>query len=172
MEQIDEAQEPVKDYRGYVRCSAWIILFGLLIWFAIFVFNLPNQPGSGQVARRAKGTLRSIGSSQIAYSETNDVSSYGSFEALQEEFYIPEGYTLGNMIDFYSMTWEIHSTSSTYMDDLLVPVMNQFTIVAYPRNTEWRSLQTYGITEDQIVRFYNPKHKNDPNNVKTWDPIL
>jgi len=121
---------------------------------------------------RAKGTLRSIGSSQLAYQGTNETKSFGSFSALQEDLYIAEGYDLENMIEGYTMTWEVSGVLSTVEDDIPIGIMNRFTIVAYPdkRGPAW--LLTFGVTEDQVVRVYNPNSGNDPDNIYSWDPIL
>ena len=118
---------------------------------------------------RAKSTLRSTVSSQLAYQRTNDLKSYGSFQALQGNLYIAEGYTLGNMIENYSMSWEI--SSSVVQTEGPVKI-DSFTIIAFPLDTAPRHLHTFAITEDQIVRVYEPGPEHDFNSVNTWDPIL
>jgi hypothetical protein len=113
---------------------------------------------------RAKGTLKSIGSAELAYREANSRHVYGSFDALQKSKDIAQGYTLGNMIENYPMTWRAVNTPGA---------VSNFTVIAWPRNSSPGYLDTFGITEDQIVRIFNPTNKkNQVEDVKTWDPIL
>jgi len=113
---------------------------------------------------RAKGTLRSIGSSQLAYQSTNKDHLYGTFQALQDSMYIAEGYTLDNIVEEYNLTWWVrhHQYSEGYR--------STFTIIAWPR--ERYNLMTFAVTEDQVVRVYNPESGNRLHEVQTWDPIL
>ncbi len=136
---------------------------------------------------RAKSTICSVGSSQLGYQNTNNDKLYGSFNALQRDLYIAEGYTLDNMIGSYSMTWEVHNISTVPTERTLIGAMNTFTIIAWPQSrnraftedraarvysSKVRALSTFAITEDQTVRVYNPENDNELENVKTWDPIL
>jgi hypothetical protein len=130
---------------------------------------------------RAKGTLRSTVSSQLAYQAANIDKNYGSFQDLRDTLYIPEGYQLGNMIEKYSMTWSTYNSPHISNGSSHLSGVHTFTIVAYPRDTHPWYLMTFGITEDQIVRMYNPENSaeglnefnglDDPR-VQTWDPIL
>jgi hypothetical protein len=138
-------------------------------------------------ASMAKGTLRSIGSSELAFQRSNKEKSYGTFEELQREQHIAMGYSPGNMIEGYTMEWTAYASNPTdegedgeteFADSSrtetgLIPheVYDMFTIIAYPK-TSSMGLQTFGITEDQVVRVYNPGNSNDLSDVKTWDPIL
>ena len=144
------------------------VLIVILGWVLASIF-VPTQYGSRRPAwqSRAKGTLRSIGSSQLAYQGTNYAKNYGSFEALKHDLYIAKGYTLGNMIENYSMTWEVYNGSTVEEEDI-----HLFEVVAFPRDRRPGYLSTFAVTEDQVVRVYNPDEGNDPGNVKTWDPIL
>ena len=134
-------------------------------------------------ARRAspyslmKGTLRSIGSSQLDYRRFNENNEYGTFDDLQAENYIAEGYNLGNMNEYYTMTWTVSHRSTIGGGDINVGEINSFTVVAYPLDARLGGLYTFGINEDQVVRVYNPNNGNqynDPDDpmVSTWDPIL
>lgn len=119
---------------------------------------------------RVKGTLRSIGSAQLAYQQSNNKKDYGTFDALQSVGDIAEGYTLENMIEEYYMTWEVDNVS-TVPTEWIEIANNKFTVIAWP---EYRSLllRTFAITEDQVVRIYTPENDNELADVKTWDPIL
>jgi len=100
------------------------------------------------------------------------MKSFGSFEALKRELFIAEGYTLGNMIENYSMSWEVNNVSTVATEELPVGAISAFTIIAWPRRTGPRYLHTFAVIDDQQVRVYNPENGNDLSRVKTWDPIL
>lgn len=144
-------------------------------------------PGSRNMAweSRAKSMLRSMGSSQLAFQGTNPDNSYGTFKALQNSMYIPAGYTLDNMMEGHTMTWEVSSSTAVSTvekeevfgfsdvierDEEDDTVYDEFTIIAFPRDP--RELSTFCITEDQVLRVYNPDNGNDIDDVKTWDPIM
>jgi len=129
------------------------------------------RPPGADWQSRAKGTLRSIGSSQLAYQSATKNHVYGSFQALQDVEDIAKGYTLGNMIENYSMTWVVHSISTAPTEDLPTGVISTFTIIAWPRDTRPGFLSTFAITEDQTVRVYDPD-RSDIKNPRSWDPIL
>ena len=145
------------------RVIFWLVFIILIIGLGSYAF--PSKLGQRRPAweSRAKSTLRSTGSSQLGYQNTNDLNNYGSFQALVDTMYIAEGYTQGNMIEGYSMSWEIGSSSVR---------IDSFTIIAFPRDTRKGYLNTFAITEDQIVRVYEPGPEHDFNSIKTWDPIL
>jgi hypothetical protein len=156
---------------GNWRCLNWtvaylflIVLFinGHTISFALFGI------GNGGWQSRAKGTLRSIGSAELAYLSNHKFRVYGSLAALQKEEDIAKGYTLGNMIENYSLTWEV-TNISTPTEDLPGGVVSTFKIIAWPLAP--KGDYTFAITEDQVVRVYDPK-RNNLNDVKSWDPIL
>jgi hypothetical protein len=144
-----------------------ILSYLLLITLtAVFV---PPSTFSGLGASwqsRAKGTLRSLGSSQLAYQNTNDAKVYGSFEALKDEMYIAEGYTQSNMIENYSLLWRISD-----FDERTEKTVPTFTIIAFPNDTRPGFLSTFCITEDQVVRVYYPQG-NKFDAYRSWDPIL
>ncbi len=132
---------------------------------------------------RAKGTLRSIGASQLAYQGTNDDHSFGTFQELQRSLYIAGGYGLNTMIEGYTLEWNAYASEPIQdVDDGGIEFADRidvestehepydrFTIIARPRDKKYH---TYGITEDQVVRVYNPDNENDPDDVATWDPIV
>jgi len=131
---------------------------------------------------KAIQTLRSIGSSQLAYRNANNNGYYGTFADLQRGMYIREGYTLDNLVEDYTLTWEVSNTPpggnkftdepQTIRELLERAVGNKFTIIAFPRDTRPGFLNTFAITEDQIVRVWNPTNRwNEWESVTTWDPI-
>jgi hypothetical protein len=115
---------------------------------------------------RAKGTLMSIGSSQLAYQNRNDAKVYGSFKALKDEMYIAKGYTQSNMIENYSLLWRVSD-----FDERTEKIVPTFTVIAFPRDTRPGFLSTFCITEDQVVRVYNPPGSRF-DVYRSWDPIL
>ena len=161
-----------EDKRELWACCAIGCIAFCIIFFVIIV--IPHSLGRRRPAwmSRAKGTLRSIGSAQLAYQRANDKRVYGSFQALQDVEDIASGYNLGNMIENYSLTWEANTTSTVPTEGIFTHSVSTFTIIAWPTDTRKRSLHTYAITEDQIVREFNPGHNNDLGNAYTWDPIL
>jgi len=158
-----------------VGFGSWVMscLIALIVVIVIAI-AIPSRYGTRRTAwaSRAKGTLRSIGSSQLAYQGTNNEKSYGSFSALKGDLYIAEDYNLGNMIENFSMTWEVSGTLSTVEGDVPLGIMDKFIIVAYPRDLRPGYLSTFAVTEDQVVRVYNPSNDNEFYNVYSWDPIL
>jgi len=150
-----------------------IVLFASFVAIVTVAAILGARPEPWQ--SRAKGTLRSIGSSQLAYQGTNWDRNYATFEDLKQDLYIAEGYTLGNMIENYTMTWEVSNTPLVEESPATAGGVgtNRFTIIAFPRDTRPGFLNTFAITEDQIVRVWNPTNRwNEWESVTTWDPIL
>jgi hypothetical protein len=159
---------PTKNKKDISReCCWWIAVPVMLV--LLFMVSVPQLLCSRRAAwaSRAKGTLRSIGSSELAYKSGNRAKRYGSFQALQKSDDIAEGYTLGNMIENYSMTWEAETVSTVEGEK------STFTVIAWPEERRNRTLLTFAVTEDTLVRVYNPKNPdNHPGEVKSWDPIL
>lgn len=133
---------------------------------------------------RAKSALRSIGSCQLEFQGSSPNGSYGTFEALQNSQYIAAGYTLDNMMEGHTMTWEVSSSTAVSVEEEEVvgfsdviemeeddddTVYDEFTIIAFPRDP--KGLSTFCITEDQLLRVYNLDEGNDPDNVKTWEVV-
>lgn len=168
---MDEKKNNLKTTKPnpQARVIFWLVSIILIVFLGYL--TVPNKLGQRRpaYASRAKSTLRSTGSSQEAYREVSNRNSYGTFQDLVNSLYIAEGYSLGNMIENYTMTWEIGSSSVVKTSGPLT--MDRFTIIAFPLDTAPRNLHTFAITEDQTVRVYVPED-NDFNSVKTWDPIL
>jgi hypothetical protein len=165
MNDSDEKPSEKVVYRGDLRCCQWIVLYGLLVVMLFMLVHERTRPGINH--NRAKGTLRSTGMAQQAYMENSGNKVYGSFEALLDGQYIAEGYTLGNMIQHYSLTWEVYNLSTVAGE----PGINRFTVIAYPRDTRLEFLNTFCVTDDQVVREYNPRN-NEFEAIYHWDPIL
>jgi len=163
----------VRTQKGFTLLELLVVAAIIAIIAAIAIPSLMNARRAAWMAR-CKGTLRSLGSTQLAYQSTNNAKKYGSFKAMLDTLYIGEGYNLSNMIENYSMSWEVsnpyYGTSNGAGDGGIAS--NQFTIIAYPRDSRQGFLNTFAITEDQVVRVYNPEESNVFESVKSWDPIL
>ncbi|HEX9744177.1 MAG TPA: hypothetical protein VGB30_02015 [bacterium] len=77
---------------------------------------------------------------------------------LSKNFGTPE-----NLIEVYNLTWEVNNSA-------VQPEFNSYTIIAFPWVTNQGFLTTYGIKEDEVIRFYDPE--NDLDDLNTWIPIL
>jgi hypothetical protein len=171
---VDEVKPRVVSTGGVIAITVLVILM------VLFLIPMPMSSRRAAWMSRAKGTLRSTGSSQLAYQGTNNAKDFGSFQAMKDTLYIAEGYNLGNMIENYSMTWAVHNSPGNLDMDSGYYGISGFTIVAYPRDSYPGYLLTFGVTEDQIVREYNPENTaeglnefnglDDPR-VSTWDSM-
>ena len=111
-------------------------------------------------------TLRNIGKAQAAFRNLHDTQVYGSFDELQKEKLIHEDYSLETLTENYTLTWEV-----SYDPDLNTDG-STFTIIAFPLDTRRGYLETFAISEDQVVRIFDRDHGNVWESIKTWDPIL
>jgi prepilin-type N-terminal cleavage/methylation domain-containing protein len=162
----------VRNQKGFTLLELLVVAAIIAIIAAIAIPSLLNARRAAWQSR-AKGTLRSIGSSQLAYQGTNNDKLYGTFTALQEDLYIATGYTLGNMIENYSMTWTATNPYGGAGSSGRVGIGNNtFTVIAYPRDTRAGFLNTFAVTDDQVVRVFNPENGNVFDSVYHWDPIL
>jgi len=158
-----------------------VLIANLISYALIFAVLLINGPahrwypgGCGRYQAwdmRAKSTLRSIGSAQISYRNSNYKHVYGSLEDLQYVGEVADGYSLANMIENYSLSWEVSNIPISTIDDAPTDFDSTFTIIAYPRDLRPGFLATFAITEDQILREYDPRD-NELDAVRSWDPIL
>ena len=162
-----------RNQKGFTLLELLVVAAIIAIIAAIAIPALLNARRAAWQSR-AKSTLRSIGSSQLAYQGTNNQKFYGSFEALKGDDYIAFGYSLGNMIENYSMSWT--STNPASGIGALTGAgigANTFTVIAFPRDTREGYLSTFSVRDDQVVRVYNEGVGiNDFNAISTWDPIL
>jgi len=166
----------VRNQKGFTLLELLVVAAIIAIIAAIAIPQLLNARRAAWMSR-AKGTLRSIGSAQLAYQGSNNNKFYGTFEALQEVGDIAGGYSLANMIENYSMSWEITRPYGTLNEGTISDrggiAANAFTIIAYPRDLREGFLMTFAITEDQVVRVFNDENPdNDFGSITTWDPIL
>lgn len=174
----DELPErPVESSRGFN--PIWLLFaFFIFIGLIVFVFGYAYTPESDR--RQSEGNamrrLREIGLAQLAYQGLNNEKHYGSFANLQKQN--PEflNHTLTDFVNGYDFVWQLGNAPS-YPLGYGSNGFSSFTITAFPDYNPRLSLRTFGISEDQLVRIYNPDNNNefvsrsDPH-VRTWDPIL
>lgn len=157
------------------RCLQWTIAYGLI--FLLFFGWIYYDANRCHVVwnSRVRGGLRSLGNTQWAFRGWNVNHHYGTFEDLKNAMYISDGYTPENMIENYDMTWDVSNVSTAVGEEIPYGVISTYTIIAMPDQFPERStrcLHTFAITEDQVMRVYNPRNDNDLLSVKTWDPVL
>jgi hypothetical protein len=182
--QKTESQEPVDSASPVQPQKVPLPLLPLLIAIIFIVvvsviFGNIHMPASykERLETRAQKRLRDIGSAQLAYQGSNNKKFYGSFHALQEMGFIESGFGLDDYLDGYDLDWYIKNFYDRSYGLACGLGSNTFTIVAYPRIIPPPALRTFGITEEQDIRVYNPDNGNqfvsrDDPWVKTWDPVL
>lgn len=92
-----------------------------------------------RIRSRAMGTMRSLGSTQLAYSSTSMDRTYGTLQDMIDSMYIDESYTSENMTPGYFTIWALNNLKT------------DFTLVAVP-NEGNEHLGTYMVGSDQVVR--------------------
>jgi hypothetical protein len=153
-----------------------IIVFIILV-SVIFGFIYTPASDKRRLEINVRNKLRELGSSQLAYQGTNNMKYYGSFQALQDTGYIESGFGLDNYVESYELTWHMTKCMPPFGSMGMGLCDGTFTIVAYPSITPPPALRTFGISEDQVLRVFNPDNGNpfisrDDPHVQSWDPIL
>jgi prepilin-type N-terminal cleavage/methylation domain-containing protein len=162
----------MKNAGGFTLLELLVVAAIIAIIAAIAIPQLLNARRAAWQSR-AKGTLRSIGSSQLAYQGTNNQKHYGTFKALQDTLYVAKGYNLSNMVENYSLSWTVTNLSDINGPGKYGIGNNRFTVIAFPRDTRPGFLNTFAVSDDQVVRVYNrEKPSNIWASVTSWDPIL
>ena len=106
------------------------------------------KPGEIRMAENhCKFFLRTLGTSQQAYMESNSHGNYGTWWTLKQAGYVEEAYDRSNYIENYSLT-VFHVEASSWMGGASAND-STFTIVAVP--TKYRNqLRTFAIGNEQI----------------------
>ncbi len=148
-------------------------LFGLFLGI-VFLISIQDFGGVRRAAQESyvKGALIHIGSMQSNFRDSNDMQAYGSFEDFNDNNKFGEGAALANIIENYTLTWDVHNVSTAMTEGISSGIANSFTVIAYPLTAKRAGLHTFAITEEQVVRIYNPENDNNPKSIDTWDPIL
>jgi hypothetical protein len=149
-----------------------IVLLTIAIVGLFYVVTFIAAPAIHKTAfeRGACGALREIGSNQLAYQSSNNEKAYGSFEAFKQSGYIDRHETLGSLIKGYTVSWEISKPWGGIRGGTICGgiAWNRFTVVAHPRPGFRKTLRTFGIPEDQIVRVYDPSSGSIRGSLRTW----
>ncbi len=169
-----------RNHKGFTLLELLVVASIIAIIAAIAIPQLLNAKRSAWESR-AKATLRSYGETELAYQNTNNDRHWGSWDALMTTEYLAKGYTMGNLIENYSL-YTMESNPSRLGTGTIGGTGtgdNNFTIVAFPRTTTPPGyLATFLIREDQVLRVYRPETpgvnawgENGDEGGKTWEPI-
>ena len=168
-----------RNHKGFTLLELLVVASIIAIIAAIAIPQLLNAKRSAWESR-AKATLRSYGETELAYQNTNNDRHWGSWDALVATEYLAEGYTMGNIIENYSVFTSVTNPSNMggSIDGLGIGD-NSFTVVAFPRKTSPPGyLATFVIREDETLRVYRPETpgvnawgENGDEGGLTWEPI-
>jgi len=148
------------------------VAIAAIIVAAVVAYGIASPIATRQpVERRAAAILRVIGCAQLAFQGASNDRFYGSFEDLKLTRYISQDETAGSMIEGYTLAWSIRNHVEPFSDFGTDGLANSFTIVAYPRSDRFHLLRTFAITDDQVLRVYNPVGGNVLTSVTSWDPV-
>jgi len=115
---------------------------------------------------QAQRRLRTIGSIMASYSLSQPRGDYTDFQGLKDAHWISDDLTQTNLVMDYSLVFKTVKAS-----DMGTPA--SYAVIAYPKpEASAGNLSTFAITEDNVIRVYNPHHGVDPNDPHTWDPVL
>jgi prepilin-type N-terminal cleavage/methylation domain-containing protein len=150
---------------GFTLLELVYVISIICVLLAILVPQLLVQK-SRIVEIQAQRRLRNIGSVMADYTLSHHDGNYADFQELQDANLISKDCSLSSIIVDYSLAF-INSE----------PVASEssggYTIIAYPIPDRSRGrLSTFAITEDNVIRVYNPGPGISPNDPHTWDPVL
>ena len=102
--------------RGLVMLDLVVIASAVVIFLVMAMPPLFNAKRDAWESR-AKATLRSLGETQYAYSNSNDEHHFGSWEALWDTQYLAPGYNRTNIIEMYSVWLGVDNEWGNYTLD-------------------------------------------------------
>lgn len=143
-----------------------ILLIILTLLLTSVIYTIPAQTTDEPTAEnlldpafKVRATLRSLGSSQLAYMYVNGENVYASFEELQDDQYIAESYSTENICDNYALHFFVGGEGTDAW----------FVILTLP-TAQSDLLPIYVITEDQVVRKINMDNLREF--IYEEDPVL
>jgi prepilin-type N-terminal cleavage/methylation domain-containing protein len=165
-----------RNHKGFTLLELLVVAAIIAIIAAIAIPQLLNAKRSAWESR-AKATLRSYGETELAYQNTNNDRQWGSWDALVKTEYIAGGYTMGKLIENYSVYTV--ASNPVKQEGGIGLGENTFTVVAFPRVTRPAGyLSTFAIREDETLRVYRPNTPgvkawgvDDDYGTKSWEPI-
>jgi hypothetical protein len=162
-----------KNLRSTLKISIAVFFLCVLSYPVILLYSVAENY-SPPWENHAKLTLRSLGSSQLAFADAYD-GNYGTWEELQQKEFIQKGYTRTNIIDNYSLVaFDRAKMVKDKEGKVLVP--SSFTMIALPRSQK-NKLRTFALGDDQTPRVWvGDASSFDPLNARLhdfelWEPL-
>jgi len=150
---------------GYTLLELLFVVSIISLLIALLVPQLLAQR-SRIIEIQAQKKLRTIGSVMAAYALSQEEGNYADFQDLKDARFITRDVTLSSIIVDYSLVFQTTDSGDSESSGL-------YTIIAYPRPERSQDrLSTFAITEDNVVRVYEPGPGVSPTNPHTWPPVL
>jgi hypothetical protein len=150
---MDKEQTVPKDIRLIDEKMVVVVIVLAAILACSAFYYVYTETRSRTLMDGAIYGLRGIGTAELVYQSGNNQKNFGSFRSLEETGMISPGETMENVIPGYYLTWDS-------------PGNHFFTIVAYPYHPQ--NLKTFAMTEDMVIRVFNPRKNNDPHAPASW----
>jgi prepilin-type N-terminal cleavage/methylation domain-containing protein len=156
----------LRNNSGYTLLEIIFVISIILILSGMLIPQLMANKNT-IIEQLAKRRLRTIGSVMTDYALSNTSGNYADFQDLKDADLIQKQRTLTSLITDYSL---VFFTQDRPVTGIGSPA---YTIIAYPRpERSYGRLNTFAITEDNVVRVYKPGPRVSPTDPGTWEPIL
>lgn len=148
-----------------ISITVWIV-----VAVGIGLLSLPQSHGyPGRLVYRMITLLETLSISQERYKDWNPEGTYGTLEALQEAHHDYPATTIDDLSDSFTISCFVRNVDVEPDESFPNGIISSFTIYAHP--TGKYHLRTFAITQDQVVRIFDPDEGCDPENPDTWKPV-